>query len=101
MSNERDHHNYTDILIAFCTESFLAVCRYHRQKLVEWTKDPSEELALTASVFAEDGKNYHAWQHRQWVIKVCPLNSIGKLISQVLIHVNWSVNLSKFPLLKS
>lgn len=46
------------------------ICRYHRQKLVEWAGDPSEELILTAAVFSEDGKNYHAWQHRQWVIKV-------------------------------
>ena len=47
------------------------VCgRYHRQKLVEWCGDPSQELVLTARVLAEDAKNYHAWQHRQWVIQV-------------------------------
>ena len=46
------------------------MCRYHRQKLVEWTNDASEELELTASVLKGDAKNYHAWQHRQWVIKV-------------------------------
>ena len=45
-------------------------CRYHRQKLVEWSGDCSQELALTAQVLANDAKNYHAWQHRQWVIKV-------------------------------
>ena len=44
--------------------------RYHRQKLVEWTRDASKELDLTADVLKEDAKNYHAWQHRQWVIKV-------------------------------
>ena len=44
--------------------------RYHRQKVVEWSKEPSAELELTAGVFEEDAKNYHAWQHRQWVIKV-------------------------------
>ena len=55
----------------------MAYCRYHRQKLVEWTRDHSEELTLTAAVFDKDGKNYHAWQHRQWVIKVsvCVLNN--------------------------
>ena len=53
------------LLCAFVHES-----RYHRQKLVEWTKDPSKELDLTALVLKEDAKNYHAWQHRQWVIKV-------------------------------
>lgn len=47
------------------------VCiRYHRQKLVEWCNDPSQELVLTARVLSEDAKNYHAWQHRQWVIQV-------------------------------
>ena len=46
------------------------MCRYHRQKLVEWTNDASKELELTASVLKDDAKNYHAWQHRQWVIKV-------------------------------
>lgn len=45
--------------------------RYHRQKLVEWCGDFSQELALTEQVLAEDAKNYHAWQHRQWVVKVC------------------------------
>lgn len=24
---------------------------------------------MTAKVFKNDSKNYHAWQHRQWVIK--------------------------------
>lgn len=51
--------------------------RYHRQKLVEWCGDPSQELVVTAQILAEDAKNYHAWQHRQWVIKVrvdCQLN---------------------------
>lgn len=45
--------------------------RYHRQKLVEWSGDFSKELVLTAQVLNEDAKNYHAWQHRQWVVKVC------------------------------
>ena len=44
--------------------------RYHRQKVVEWMGDPSKELELTARTLEEDGKNYHAWQHRQWVIQV-------------------------------
>ena len=48
----------------------MCVCRYHRQKLVEWTNDASEELELTARVLKGDAKNYHAWQHRQWAIKV-------------------------------
>ena len=32
--------------------------------------DPSKELELTGRTLDEDGKNYHAWQHRQWVIQV-------------------------------
>ena len=44
--------------------------RYHRQKVVEWMGDPSKELELTGRTLEEDGKNYHAWQHRQWVIQV-------------------------------
>jgi hypothetical protein len=24
---------------------------------------------LTETVLAKDAKNYHAWQHRQWIIK--------------------------------
>lgn len=46
---------------------------YHRQKVVEWSQDPSEELQFTARVLQEDAKNYHAWQHRQWVIKTFSL----------------------------
>ena len=42
--------------------------RCHRQKIVEWLNDPVEELALTEAVLAEDAKNYHAWQYRQWII---------------------------------
>ena len=37
--------------------------------IVEWLKDPSEELQFTADILQLDAKNYHAWQHRQWVIK--------------------------------
>ena len=57
------------------------VCRYHRQKLVEWSKDPLHELELTAQVLREDAKNYHAWQHRQWVIKVRELTSKPSKVS--------------------
>ena len=53
-----------------CVCVCVCACRYHRQKLVEWTKDVSKELDLTALVLKEDAKNYHAWQHRQWVMKV-------------------------------
>ena len=49
-----------------CTHSHYYRC--HRQKIVEWLNDPSEELALTEAVLAEDAKNYHAWQYRQWII---------------------------------
>jgi protein farnesyltransferase/geranylgeranyltransferase type-1 subunit alpha len=41
--------------------------------LVEWLKDPSQELEFIADILNQDAKNYHAWQHRQWVIQVLPL----------------------------
>ena len=43
--------------------------RLHRQVLIEWNQDPAKELRLTEIVLSQDAKNYHAWQHRQWVIK--------------------------------
>ncbi len=38
--------------------------------VVEWLNDPSEELQFVAEILSQDAKNYHAWQHRQWVIQV-------------------------------
>lgn len=38
--------------------------------VVEWLNDPSEELEFIAQILSQDAKNYHAWQHRQWVIQV-------------------------------
>ena len=43
--------------------------RYHRKVVVGWLKDPLLELEFSASILALDAKNYHTWQHRQWVIK--------------------------------
>lgn len=43
--------------------------RYHRKVIVEWLKDPRDELQFTEDILQLDAKNYHAWQHRQWVIK--------------------------------
>jgi len=42
---------------------------HHRKVIVEWLKDPSEELAFIETVLSKDAKNYHAWQHRQWCIQ--------------------------------
>lgn len=36
---------------------------------MDWLKDPSKELDFSASILELDAKNYHTWQHRQWVIK--------------------------------
>ena len=55
------------IVVAYITGFFF---RYHRQKMVEWGGSASVELELTEKVLDEDAKNYHAWQHRQWVITV-------------------------------
>lgn len=60
--------------------------RYHRQKLVEWCGDYSQELALTARVLSEDAKNYHAWQHRQWVISVS-LSHAGVCAAEIQYYV--------------
>lgn len=38
--------------------------------VVEWLNDPAEELDFIADILSQDAKNYHAWQHRQWVIQV-------------------------------
>lgn len=46
--------------------------RHHRRVLVEWLRDPSQELEFIADILTQDAKNYHAWQHRQWVIQVLP-----------------------------
>jgi len=43
--------------------------RHHRRVTVEWLQDPTQELDFTAKIFQGDAKNYHAWQHRQWVIR--------------------------------
>ena len=47
----------------------LCCCRYHRKVLIDWLRDPSDELPFLESILHLDEKNYHAWQHRQWVIK--------------------------------
>eukprot|EP01083_Nonionella_stella_P051102 135693_1 len=39
---------------------------FHRRKVVEWLKDPSQELMTTERVLENDTKNYHAWSHRLW-----------------------------------
>ena len=49
--------------------NLLYLFRLHRQVIVDWTQDPSKELRLTEIVLSQDAKNYHAWQHRQWVMK--------------------------------
>lgn len=47
-----------------------SLSRHHRRMVVEWLSDPSEELEFIADILSQDAKNYHAWQHRQWVIQV-------------------------------
>ncbi|GFG32279.1 hypothetical protein Cfor_08723 [Coptotermes formosanus] len=50
-----------------------SVHRHHRRVLVEWLQDPSYELSFTEAILSQDPKNYHAWQHRQWVIRTFKL----------------------------
>lgn len=44
------------------------ISRHHRRVIVEWINEPGVELEVTEAVLEADDKNYHAWQHRQWVI---------------------------------
>jgi len=46
---------------------------YHRQLIVKWLGDSSQELEFTSHILSRDAKNYHAWQHRQWVIQTYSL----------------------------
>ena len=62
---------------------------HHRRILVTWAAGYDEdtvkhsleddkdcdailkrELKLTSELLNKDSKNYHAWQHRQWVLKI-------------------------------
>ena len=36
---------------------------------MSWLGDPSKELDFTAEILKKDAKNYHAWQHRQEIIR--------------------------------
>ena len=46
---------------------------FHRRACVAALHDASEELGFIATVLREDSKNYHAWGHRQWVLKTFAL----------------------------
>ena len=43
---------------------YFSISRYHRQLIVKWLDDPSQELEFTSNILSKDAKNYHAWQHR-------------------------------------
>lgn len=43
--------------------------RHHRRILVDSTSDFSRELKFTEEILRGDSKNYHAWQHRIWVVE--------------------------------
>ena len=40
----------------------------HRRMILSALGDPSTELNFIDSVLAKDGKNYHTWAYRQWVL---------------------------------
>jgi hypothetical protein len=54
---------------SYCHLLGFFVSRQHRKILIEWMQDPSKDLRLTEIVLSQDAKNYHAWQHRQWIVK--------------------------------
>ncbi|CAG2059398.1 unnamed protein product, partial [Timema podura] len=43
--------------------------QHHRGVIVNWLQEPSQELQVTRMSLNQDAKNYHAWQHRQWVLR--------------------------------
>lgn len=65
--------------------------RHHRRMVVEWLNDPSEELEFIADILSQDAKNYHAWQHRQWVIQV-GVGALGRVW-----HLIWGTTSSFLP----
>ena len=44
--------------------------------LVEWLQDAGTELEFTEKILRQDAKNYHAWQHRYFI--VFPVRQIGR-----------------------
>lgn len=42
--------------------------RQHRKLIVSILGDPSRELEFVSSVLNHDGKNYHTWAYRQWIL---------------------------------
>jgi hypothetical protein len=40
------------------------------------SKDNSKEMRLTEIALSQDAKNYHAWQHRQWIIQTFKYETI-------------------------
>ncbi|KFO20395.1 Protein farnesyltransferase/geranylgeranyltransferase type-1 subunit alpha [Fukomys damarensis] len=57
---------------------------HHRRVLIEWLKDPSQELEFVADILNQDAKNYHTWQHRQWVIQEFRLWDKLQYVDQLL-----------------
>lgn len=42
--------------------------RHHRQVIVDWLRDPADELEFTAKILKKDAKNYHCWQYRSVIV---------------------------------
>uniref|UniRef100_A0A8D3AP68 Protein farnesyltransferase/geranylgeranyltransferase type-1 subunit alpha n=1 Tax=Scophthalmus maximus TaxID=52904 RepID=A0A8D3AP68_SCOMX len=74
----RDEMRYITAIIEEQPKNYQVTClstwrlsspRHHRRMVVEWLNNPAEELEFIADILSQDAKNYHAWQHRQWVIQ--------------------------------
>ncbi|CAB1337411.1 unnamed protein product [Coregonus sp. 'balchen'] len=61
--------HYRRVLLQALEKDLREEMRHHRRMVVEWLNDPSEELEFISEILSQDAKNYHAWQHRQWVLK--------------------------------
>lgn len=46
---------------------------------METLNDPGQEREFTESMLIEDTKNYHAWQHRQWLVEHFNLFGVEEL----------------------
>lgn len=42
---------------------------HHRRSIVEISQEYENEKSFTASVFAQESKNFHCWCYRIWVIR--------------------------------
>jgi len=45
---------------------------------VQWLGEGDQEKRFCEIILAEDPKNYHCWQHRQWAIQTFEQVHVGR-----------------------